>query len=442
MAVTLRLVESSGSSACAAALPVLGGGFGPPSMLLRGDVERHADILRQHLGWRLARLRVDLAEDGSLEHAYSAAGSLRGLGLAPWLVVWPGAGQDARGFGAAVERLVAGCLGEARRGSDGRLRVEVVSGPDSQEGSPEGLAWLERYDAASAGAKRACASAEVGGPGSSDPQRLDAFLAHVFHRSPPEDVDHPAGASRCDFVSVELPAMRVEPLAAARALVNVMLPGDAGKRAPVVCSSFDRSPARCDTERDRAGHAAAVARFLIEAGPLAREAAAAGASDILDDPALGGGLRYEPLHGGPGVLTVHDLPKPTFHALDWLRRLGEGDPVEVAVDPPTPGLTVSASRQGNAVRLLVANDAPEDQPQTTLRLAGWPGATAEVLRVSAEHGSAWARWRSLGAPDFLNDDLLGELTRASLPEASSAWLATESLAVPPGSLTWIETQAA
>lgn len=440
MSITVRLHASEGSPSGGArpTAPITGGGFGPPGMLMRRDVERHADILRQHLGWRFARIDLGSCATGELDVLADVAQSLHGIGMAPWLTAQIDAHLSPTDFAARLTEAVRGLSGRVPSAGGAPMRIEVVLPADGELGHA-----LRCYDAVVAAVKLHDPAIEVGGPCTSDPQRLDAFLGHVYHRPPPADVDHPSSASRCDFVSVRAEGLRVEPLAAARALVNVTLPGEAGRRVPVVCSWFDRSTSRCDAERDTAVHAAAVARFLLEAAPLCVEAAPAGASDILDQSGIGGpGLCYTPFHGGPGVLTVHDLPKPMFHAFDWLRRLGEGAAVPLEVAPATPGLTVSASRVRNTLRLLVAYEAPSDRSDLALRLAGWPGSTAEVSRVSAKHGSALARWRALGSPDFLNDDLLSELTASSLPGAASVWLATEALAVEPGSLTWIEAQAA
>jgi len=121
-------------------------------------------------------------------------------------------------------------------------------------------------------------------------------------------------------------------------------------------------------------------------------------------------------HGGFGLLTVGNLRKPRFWALDLLDLLGRLGPERLAVAAAGDGAgglvdALAASGPGGAVALLMWNGTLDQgkvdgdrllDRQVTVRVRGLaPGRYRHTLyRVDAGHGNIVAEWRELGAPDW------------------------------------------
>lgn len=108
-----------------------------------------------------------------------------------------------------------------------------------------------------------------------------------------------------------------------------------------------------------------------------------------------------PFHGGFGLLNLHGIPKPTYHAFELLHRLGtELLPVEGSHD------TVDAwvVRDETGATVLLTNHALPQHAITTeqvrIRLSDVPGScSAHVARIDDTHANAARVWRDAGASD-------------------------------------------
>ncbi|MFR9754633.1 GH39 family glycosyl hydrolase [Streptomyces sp. TR06-5] len=120
-------------------------------------------------------------------------------------------------------------------------------------------------------------------------------------------------------------------------------------------------------------------------------------------------------HGGFGLLTVGNLRKPRFWALDMLDGMAGGRMPVTTEGDGADGLTEALATRaddGSTLDVLVWNGtldqskidgAPALDRTATLRVTGLtPGTSyrAEVRRVDAEHGNIQAVWDELGGGDW------------------------------------------
>jgi xylan 1,4-beta-xylosidase len=110
-----------------------------------------------------------------------------------------------------------------------------------------------------------------------------------------------------------------------------------------------------------------------------------------------------PFHGGFGLLNLHGIPKPTYHAFAILHRLGD----ELL---PTTGrhetVDVWAVRGHDMGTVVLTNHALPRQAiatrQVRVQLANTPPVRAAWLeRIDAEHANAKRLWQELGSPEYL-----------------------------------------
>lgn len=122
-----------------------------------------------------------------------------------------------------------------------------------------------------------------------------------------------------------------------------------------------------------------------------------------------------PFHGGLGMLTIHGVEKPSYHAFRFLHELGtERLPVDGG------GRTVDgmAVGRGPTTHVLVWNyDVPGAEMQAEevrLVLRGFEGSlTAGIERVDAENANAKTAWEAMGRPHYPTGRQLAELRQAS-----------------------------
>jgi xylan 1,4-beta-xylosidase len=122
-----------------------------------------------------------------------------------------------------------------------------------------------------------------------------------------------------------------------------------------------------------------------------------------------------PFHGGFGLLSLHGVPKPSYHAFELLHRLGdELLPVEGAHET----VDAWAARAGGGLLVLVTNHALPRQPISAQRiaveLAGAPPPRAVTLeRIDAHHANPRGEWERLGSPEYLRASDVERLEDAS-----------------------------
>jgi xylan 1,4-beta-xylosidase len=181
------------------------------------------------------------------------------------------------------------------------------------------------------------------------------------------------------------------------------------------CSSNPRYP-----PQDEPYAAAFVLKTVLEAAGLVECYSFWTFSDIFEEnyfPSV-------PFHGGFGLLNLHGIPKPTYHAFALLHRLGN-ELLSVAGRHVTADAWIV--RGAGAAAVVLTNHALPRQPigpvQVGVRLAGTPAPRAvQVERIDQDHANAKRAWQEMGAPEYLSGPEVDRLQENSrLVKEPLAW---------------------
>lgn len=127
-----------------------------------------------------------------------------------------------------------------------------------------------------------------------------------------------------------------------------------------------------------------------------------------------------PFHGGFGLINLHGIRKPTFHAFAMVAKLGSAH-VPVDQDHPTVKVWVGGVDDATSHVLAINQAMPRHaigDEAVTLRLTAPTGkraGTVTITRIDAAHANPVALWESWGAPDYLSADQVAALHVASKP---------------------------
>lgn len=401
---------------------------GRAALLLRKDVQRQLLIGRDELGFRHVRFEGGANGRGA-DGSYGFTGLERVLdwlmenGFAPYLVL-PGPPGAAAGDGSpAAGDWVDGVSGlaafvDGRYGCDAQeWHFEVWPAPDDPaRWAGDQAAYFRLYDLAARAVKSVNGQLKVGGPGAADPGWVEAFVDHVAQPSEAFGLD----VQRCDFVTVGgLPsagpadaAGLVEHLKAVRSRVTTAL----GETTPVLLASWSAAGREPGPAHDACAAGASVAAAMAPLADVVNGALYAVMSDI-DAGDEAATRRFEPFHGGPGLLTVNDVRKPSFNVLKLLNE-HLGYKLDGRWEEPTDGLTALVSRDyHHVVRILAAYHRPGATGPARFTIEGLPDSVrygqVQVIRPSA--GSPLEAWAEQGSPPFVNRNVLDDLEAASHP---------------------------
>lgn len=204
--------------------------------------------------------------------------------------------------------------------------------------------------------------------------------------------------------------------------VRAQITAAVGDYVPLLCTAWNSRSRGLSPQHDHCNNAAFICRTMAELSepdPDTGNAMCQGSmfwnvSDISLDA-----TRYEPFHGGCGLVTVNDIRKASFYAFKLLNE-HRGERIATRWDEPVPGLGAMVSYDGYELRILAW--LYKDPDGTTPRLAkftvhGLPESVRwgqlTVLRPAA--GSPYEGWVELGKPQFVNRDLLDTLEHAAHP---------------------------
>lgn len=176
-------------------------------------------------------------------------------------------------------------------------------------------------------------------------------------------------------------------------------------------------------------------------------------TDLFEENGLGRG----PLHGGFGLMTVDGIPKPSFHAIRMLSRLGttelgRGDGWIVTRREDRLQILLwnychytrefaGGDRSALTVRNRYGVFDDGSPVEFTLSVDNLPvGEHVQVLEVNREVGSVFDEWVTIGAPEHPSRDEHAHLLAASQPQLRTvpARDGRVRLAVPPHGLAFIE----
>ena len=122
-----------------------------------------------------------------------------------------------------------------------------------------------------------------------------------------------------------------------------------------------------------------------------------------------------PFHGGFGLSNIHGIAKPAYRAYELLHHVG----TELMQVEGSHG-TVDAwiVRHGRDATILLTNYALPLHPikaqpvRVTLKNVVAP-IKATIQRIDRDHANAKMRWQKMGAPEYLNSEVIAELHDAS-----------------------------
>jgi xylan 1,4-beta-xylosidase len=196
------------------------------------------------------------------------------------------------------------------------------------------------------------------------------------------------------------------------------------------CSSNPRYP-----PQDEPYAAAFAVKTILEAAGLVECYSFWTFSDIFEEnyfPSV-------PFHGGFGLLNLHGIPKPTYHAFALLHRLGSvSPPVDGIANPPSSGEMVAVRgchetvdawviRGPGSAQVILTNHAlprhPIEAAQVGVRLQGAPRPRAVFLeRIDQDHANAKRLWQEMGEPEYLTEPEVARLQEGSrLVREPQAW---------------------
>ena len=192
----------------------------------------------------------------------------------------------------------------------------------------------------------------------------------------------------------------------------------AGK--PLLYTEWNTTSNPRDPMHDRAAAAALATRIVMSVDDVVEAYSYWTFTDIFEEnyfPSV-------PFHGGFGLLNLHGIRKPIFHAFAMVAQLGQ-DHIAIEQNHPTAQLWVGAHEGvdgGATSHVLAINQAmprhaigPE---QITLRLdapEGMKAGAVSIARIDEEHANPAALWQSWGEPDYLSSEQVARLQTAATP---------------------------
>ncbi|MGB9378018.1 MAG: hypothetical protein WCB04_10955 [Mycobacteriales bacterium] len=273
--------------------------------------------------------------------------------------------------------------------------------------------YFRLYDVSARAVKSVDASLRVGGPSSARAEWVGALLEHASREGTPVDFvsTHTYGNAPLDF----------------RPLVDALEP-----RPEIWWTEWGVTPTHGHPVSDTVFAAA----FLLHGVAAALDSTDALGYWVVSDQFEELGWPPALFHGGFGLLTVGNLRKPRWWALELLNRLGPRR-LPAAVSGDGEGLVeaLAASADDGSVCVLLWNSTL-DQGKTggdarlnrtvALELAGLSAAAYSVSwqRVDETHANIVAAWRELGSPTWPDDTGWAHLRAADRcdPEASPSIL--------------------
>jgi xylan 1,4-beta-xylosidase len=402
------------------------------ALIMRKEIQRHLLQGRDELGFRHVRFHgvfdddmKILQPDGSYDftHFEQVIDWLMENGLSPFIglsgvpasMAAPDLPMpaDLEKWADMVKELAT--FIDSRYGCDAQeWHFEVWREPDhSPRWSGTQQEYFRLYDLAARAIKSVNPNLKVGGPGATDPAWVEAFVDHVFQPS----TDFGLDMSRCDFVSVSGMSDDAGGLGANELVERVKrlrqkVTDVHGEIMPLMLSSWSAGGRSHGPEHDRCGAAAVIVGTIA---PLADSITGAFYWNMSDADA--DELRYEPFHGGSGLITVNDVHKASFNVFKLLNE-HVGYKVDWSWTEPTEGLTTLVTRDyHHVVRILASYDPASPPGPARFTLEGLPESVkwgqVQVLRPGA--GSPLETWSELGKPPFVNRFLLDDLDSGAHP---------------------------
>ena len=354
-------------------------------------------------------------------------------------------------WGSLVEAFARHCLDRYGLEEIRRWHFEVWNEPNLDcfwKGDQK--EYWQLYDASAFAIKRVDTGLRIGGPATARGEWVIDLINHcssaqvpldfvTTHRYPQDEflIYRDAGESPFaagDFFTAEVRRVQAE----VRASSRPDLPIYWSEWNSLACKdSKSVTWVNCRTVDDLCS-GSSVARYAMELDDASDGMAWWVASDIFEET----GMPTSPFSETYGLLTIHGLPKPSFHAFTFLSRL-RGTRMAIVSDAAMPqGCGLVATEEGGVIHCVLYNHQPPSvtEPGTWKNVLQAPWLNEEglviVFTVKEDAGSARETWERLGAPHNL-----GEMELALLRAAANPAFAFERLRASDGQLELVFTLA-
>ncbi len=300
-----------------------------------------------------------------------------------------------------------------------RWPIEVWNEPNLEQfwQGADQEAYHRLYEITAFTIKDIDAGLQVGGPAISpgNDEFLDRFASFVVDRSVPIDFvsrhAYTSGPAQHVPFGVHQTLGPAADLLAQFGRPRQQLAGTPLAGLPVHITEFNSSYRPDNPIHDTAFHAAYLAPVLASGGELVDSFSYWTFSDMFEEA----GIPTSLFHGGFGLLTHRQVPKPTYHLYAFVARLGDevlarGDD-HLVTRHPDGRLAVLAWASVDPT-----GESTVDRHEVALSLPA-PGTAAFVHRSSVHEagGNAWAAWAAMGRPPSPNHRELDWLREAATP---------------------------
>ena len=286
--------------------------------------------------------------------------------------------------------------------------------------------YFELYDHTAAAIKSVDAGIRVGGPATAINAWLPEMIRHCeenripldflsTHHYPTDDPLWNSGMSIEAFFAAMKPdesGKSKKEMAHRRDVLTIMLKKareEAGDY-PLYYTEWNSSSSDTDLRHDVPYSASFVAKTLIDNAGMTDVYSFWTFSDIFEE----NGQRPGEFHGGFGLLTLHDIPKPVYRLFQLMHSLGE-ECLETEGEQGTVGLVATEDRgiiQAVAYNYDILENPPKEE-KVTLCTEGMKVRRADILRIDETHANAYPLWVEMGSPDYPTDTQIHELIARS-----------------------------
>lgn len=309
--------------------------------------------------------------------------------------------KDYKQWATLVERLVSHWIDRYGDREVSQWFFEVWNEPNLKEfwsGSQREYFKLYRYTADAI--KKVSASLKVGGPATAKSEWIEEFV----------DFCERNGVA-CDFVSthhypndgfekngdIELQLFKSQRGIMREVAANTR---SHSRNRPVYYTEWNSSSAPWDPLHDEPYAAAFVGSTILEANGLVDGYSFWTFSDIFEENYFSS----KPFHGGFGLLTLHDIPKPSYRAFELFHDLGDRQSL---VDGLHETVDCSLIHKDSSVTLLLTNHTTPGHSIETEELhirldnASKP-VNARIQRIDEDHANPKRTWEEMGQPEYLS----------------------------------------
>lgn len=320
--------------------------------------------------------------------------------------------KDYKQWASFIERLVSHLVDRYGEREVSAWFFEVWNEPNLKKfwrGTQKDYFKLYRYTVEAI--KKVSPSLKVGGPATAKSAWIEEFVDFCERNDVP-----------CDFVSthhypnddcgsdddIELQLFRSQ-----RGIMREVAQNTRryARNRPVYYTEWNSSSVPWDPLHDDTYAAAFVGSTILEANGLVDGYSFWTFSDIFEETYF----PSKPFHGGFGLLTLHDIAKPSYRAFELFRALGDRQSL---VDGLHETIDCSLIQKDSSVTLLLTNHTTPGHSIETeelhIRLDNAPEPIeARIQRIDEDRANPKRAWEEMGAPEYLNDKELERLERAS-----------------------------